>query len=364
MNEVNSGSSRKWDVDFSLALHNRTGKYYIGRDLLAEHSAYFDKVYYWRYAASLPPGGLTARVLGRLLVVEDAIRERRPLSRIARFRSRRRMIHLDPATVVHARITPEDLLVCHDLGPITHPDLFHPGVTELYHRAFREIARVRPRIVCVSQATLDAFRRLYGDVPDQHVIYPAIRIEVACGREEPVDAVQGRYFLTVGSVGRRKNQALTIAAFARSGLAAQGWSYVLCGGREPGQEEVAALAAETQGVKLLPYVSDAQLNWLYRNAGGFVLASRLEGFGIPVAEAVARGLVPLVSRGTVLEEVAGAGAVTADCLDVASIAEGLLTLAQMSHDERKRRLAALGPTIGRFTPEAFAAGWRQVLDGR
>lgn len=274
------------------------------------------------------------------------------------------MIHLDPATVVHAKLTPQDIVVCHDMGPITHPDLFAPGVSQLYAWAFREVAEARPRLVCVSQASLDTFRGLYGDLPDQRVIYPSIRTEVSAGGDAPVDGVRGPYVLTVGSIGRRKNQSGSIAAFARSGLAAEGWSYVLCGGREPGYEEVAALAAQTQGVKLLPYVSDPQLNWLYRHAGGFVLMSHLEGFGIPVAEAVVRGLTPLVTRGTVLEEVAGAGAVTADCRDVASMADGLRQLARMSDEERKQRHAALDLSIKRFNQAAFAAGWLELLEAQ
>lgn len=364
MSGMNPGASRKWDVDFSLALHNRTGKYYIGRDLLAEHGRFFRNVYYWRVAAPSPPAGVAARVLGRLLLIEDAARRRPWLSRPGRFRSSLPMVHLDPSTVIHARLNSQDVVVCHDLGPVTHPDLFSRDVTALYQRAYREIAEARPRIVCVSQASLDAFRGLYGDLPDQRVIYPSIRTEVHSGAGEPVEGVGGPYFLTVGSIGRRKNQAGSIAAFARSGLAGQGWSYVLCGGREPGYEEVAALAASTQGVKLLPYVSDAQLSWLYRHAAGFVLMSRLEGFGIPVAEAVARGLVPLVSAGTVLEEVAGAGALTADPDDLASMSDGLARLARMGDEDRRRRHAALALSVTRFTHEAFAAAWLQLLDGR
>jgi hypothetical protein len=38
------------------------------------------------------------------------------------------------------------------------------------------------------------------------------------------------------------------------------------------------------------------LRWLYANAIGFVLVSLLEGFGVPVAEAINRGILLLVSK--------------------------------------------------------------------
>jgi len=353
-----------WNIDFSLALHNRTGKYYIGRDLILAHSDLIERVYYWRVAAPSPPDGMSARVLGRLLSIEHETRIAQPSLRAGLFRSKRPIVHLDPATVIHSRVSAEDIVVCHDMGPVTHPELFSPKVSELYVRAFDEIVRARARLVCVSQATLDTFRGLYGDLPDQRVIYPAIRCEVHAEADEPVPGVGGRFFLTVGNIGRRKNQLNSIAAFERSGLVTKGWSYVLCGGREPGHEAVAERAARTAGVTLLSYVSDAQLNRLYRRAEGFVLTSQLEGFGIPIAEAVAHGLIPLVSRGTVLEEVAGPGAFTADCRDIDSIADGLRALAEADDVERSRRRSALAARATRFTPQAFADDWRRVLEDR
>src|SRR6201999_4093435 len=54
------------DVDFSLAIHNRTGKYFIGRDLLETPDLPLGSVYYWYIAAGEPPSGLIGRIGGRL----------------------------------------------------------------------------------------------------------------------------------------------------------------------------------------------------------------------------------------------------------------------------------------------------------
>jgi glycosyltransferase involved in cell wall biosynthesis len=168
--------------------------------------------------------------------------------------------------------------------------------------------------------------------------------------------------LTVGSIGTRKNQLRSIQAFAASGLVDKGFAYVICGGPEPGADNVMALGRDTKGVILPGYVNDEELRWLYRNAKGFVLPSLLEGFGLPAAEAINYGLVPLLAPGGALQEVAGEGAVYAHPLDTADVAAGMRKLAEMTNEERDVRLRQLRSSIERFSVENAVAGWRSALE--
>jgi glycosyltransferase involved in cell wall biosynthesis len=219
-------------------------------------------------------------------------------------------------------------------------------------------------MIFVSQATSAAFDRLFprATPASRRVIYPALRPELGLASGSRPSGFEGRYLLTVGSIGARKNQRGAIAAFAASGLAAQGVTYLICGGPEPGYDEVLAEANRTPGVVILPYVSDDELTWLYRNAEGFVLVSHLEGFGIPVAEAIAHGLVPLVTRESVLHEVAGDGAFLADAEDIGQIATAMTRLVRMSRADGERRRELLHQAIERYSPERFAQHWRTALD--
>ena len=353
------------DVEFSLALHDKTGKYFIGRDLIAANADRIVRQLYWRSASPAPPGGLTARVIGRLLAIEVAARVKsRVFARVApRLRPPRPVLHMDPFMVLLHRLRAGDIVLCHDIGPLTHPDLFAAPVVAAYHKAYAEIAAAAPHMVFVSRASQVAFHARHGDAfSSSRVICPAIRVEVGEGPRTPVTGVGSRYLLTVGSVGARKNQARAIEAFARSGLASEGFEYVLCGGREPGFEAVAQSAQRTPGVRLLDYQDDGRLNWLYDHAAGFVLPSLLEGFGLPVAEAAARGLVPIVSAGGVLEEVAGASALAVDPLDADAIAAAMRQLAVMPPDETGDRRQALARAVARFSSDAFARGWREAID--
>lgn len=355
------------DVEFFLAIHNRTGKYFIGRDIIGDNEAIIRQAQYWRLTQSAgapPPHGLYGRIAGRLAVMEARYRATSPA--FDRVLPRRRidlpLLHLDPLTVLFHRLARHDLVLCHDVGPITHPALFPADVVAMYRKAYAEIADAAPHMIFVSRATEAAFHKLYAaEYASSDVIYPSLRSELDCESQAPLP-ISGPFLLTVGAVGDRKNQKRAIAGFARSGLAQKGVHYVICGGPEqPGYNAVTAAAAATEGVILLSYVGDEELNWLFKRAAGFVLPSLLEGFGVPVAEAISAGLVPLVSRDSVLEEVAGRGALSVDPLDEYDIAEKMRQLIAMPDADKQQRLATMTASLGRFSRVAFKEGWRQLL---
>src|SRR4029453_6481685 len=71
------------------------------------------------------------------------------------------------------------------------------------------------------------------------------------------------------------------------------------------------------------YLETAEIRALMAASALLVLPSVEEGFGLPVAEAMAAGLPVVCSRGSALEEVAGGAATLVNPLDTKSIAEGI-----------------------------------------
>lgn len=352
------------DVDFSLAIHNRTGKYFIGQDLLETPGLPVGQVYYWRFAAKMPPSGLPGRVIGRLQHWD--IRGKTlggVFAHLPRRRSHRPILHLDPFTVPTTQLERRDAVLCHDIGPVTHPMLFDRDVGAIYSAIYRNIEAVGPHMIFVSETTRSAFSAAYprADRTKMRVIYPVTRTTTVAKTPSPIAGIDRPFLLTVGSLGHRKNQRRCIAAFAASGIASRGYRYVLCGAREPGFEAVEAAAANTDGVVCLPYVDDSALSWLYENAEGFVLASLLEGFGMPVTEAISRGLIPVVSRDSVLHEVSGDSAILVDPESIDSIAAGMATLAAMGSKERTIRLTRLQSDASRFHVGPIRDAWRKAF---
>jgi glycosyltransferase involved in cell wall biosynthesis len=104
----------------------------------------------------------------------------------------------------------------------------------------------------------------------------------------------------------------------------------------------------------LGFVPDADLAPLYAAATVFAYPSEREGFGLPVAEAMAQGTVVVTSGGTSTEEVAGGAAVLVDPFDEVDIARGIVEAA-----DRRDELA--GPGRARAAELTWAAAADRTL---
>jgi glycosyltransferase involved in cell wall biosynthesis len=108
-------------------------------------------------------------------------------------------------------------------------------------------------------------------------------------------------------------------------------------------------------VRFLGWVSPEELEGLYAVAAAFVFPSLYEGFGLPVVEAMARGVPVACSDRSSLAEVAGSAALMFDPEDVPAIAGAIERL--LSDHGEADRLRALGrEQAARFTWQATARG--------
>lgn len=352
------------DIDFSLALNDRTGKLFLGRDIIAALGERVGQVRYGRWRR-FPHSNFMRRVAGRVTHDETRARVFRPgsASLLPKARARHATLHLDPLSVVRHRLEARDIVLCHDVGPVSHPHYFAPGVEQFYHRAYAETRAAKPHMVFVSKTSQREFHARYGtDFPSSTVIYIPTRPGMDAGEERQPQGIDGPFLLTVGSIGDRKNQRRCIEAFAESGLADEGWSYVLIGGRESGAEAAVDLGARTPGVVMPGYADDAELRWLYRHSGGFVLMSLLEGFGMPVIEAAGYGLPCLVSESGILTEIGGPAMLKTNPLDPTSVAAGMRELAGMTEARRAQCIAQTAEHLRKFEREPILDQWRDLVD--
>ena len=358
---MNSAPATPLLLDCSLSLINRTGAHFIAQEL-AHAFAPQVTVRRWRLLGRRLPSGLTRKVLGRLMLRElrhaprvDLLRWPDPAGPIKR-------IFLDPLYVLCSRLEQSDVVLCHDIGPVSHPTLYDAVTTKLYTDAYARIARVQPGLVFVSQASREAFVQRYGArFRFLRVIPLYVREGAQVGDVAPVAEVPVRFFLTVGALERRKNQCVAIEGFAQSGLAAAGFGYVLCGARGDGSDALLELARRTPGVRVLGYVSDAQLRWLYRNAAAFVLPSLLEGFGMPALEAAQYGLIPILSRDSALSEAVGGHCLQVDPEAPAQIATAMRDAAALDEGRREALRSALISHAAGASRACFLGAWRELL---
>jgi glycosyltransferase involved in cell wall biosynthesis len=143
---------------------------------------------------------------------------------------------------------------------------------------------------------------------------PEDKIAVVPNAVEPVftpvgPTADGDYVLAVGTLEPRKN-------LERIARAVDGELRVV---GEHGWGGVEAPA----NVTWLPSTSDEELAALYRGARCLVYASLYEGFGIPVAEALACGCPIVTTAGSPMAELVGDDAVLVDPTDIAAIRDAI-----------------------------------------
>lgn len=348
-------------ADMSLALINRTGAYHVCREVADSCADLLAGTIHWRHRGARPPEGIIRRILGRIMLQEISH------PRLGCLLPRRRrpgeaMLFMDPLYVMAEAPERGDTVLCHDLGPVSHPGLFDPETEAAYRRAYRLIQAGRPGMVFVSEASRDAFVAAYGhDFRFLEVIPLFVRPLRSVADTAPPPGVERPFLLTVAALERRKNHLRCFEAFAASGLAQRGFRYVVCGPRGNAAEAVTAAAAATPGVVQLGYVSEAQLGWLYGNAAGFVLPSLLEGFGMPALEAAQHGLVSLVGQGGAQREAVGEGALFVDETSVDDIRAGLIRLVEMPASDRAALVTRARAHAEALSRDRFIGAWRALL---
>jgi len=114
-------------------------------------------------------------------------------------------------------------------------------------------------------------------------------------------------------------------------------------------------------VRLLGWLGDGELEGLYAAATCMAFPSLAEGFGLPVLEAMARGLPVACSNATSLPEVAGEAALYFDPLDIPAMTGAIERL--LGDAQLRERLAAAGrEQAARFTWERTAEGTRRSYE--
>jgi glycosyltransferase involved in cell wall biosynthesis len=348
-------------LDSSVSLINRTGAHYIAQDLAAAfgNQAILRR---WRLLREQLPDGIARKLIGRLMLREITLLGTSNWFLWPEPKAIKKRLFLDPLYVTRSKLESSDIVLCHDIGPVSHSELYDSATVRAYKRAYAKIAAARPGMVFVSNASRLAFAAIFGTgFRFLKAITLYVRTDSIAGDCEPIPGVQPPFLLTVGALERRKNQCTAIEAFRRRGFAERGVTYLLCGARGAGADEIKATAARTPGVKLLGYVSDAQLRWLYKQASAFVLPSLLEGFGMPALEAACHGLLPIVSRDSALCEAVNGLAIKVDPVSVSDIGEAMESALALDESRRNELKTTLIAHARSATREKFLAGWEDLI---
>jgi glycosyltransferase involved in cell wall biosynthesis len=202
--------------------------------------------------------------------------------------------------VLPLRLPCPAVVTIHDLSFERQPRLMPAFDRAVFRTLVPRAARRAARVLTVSERTRADLRELY-DVPDERIVVTPNGVDPAF---RPSDTVsQGSFVLAVGAVQERKNPLAAHAAAQAAGL-----PLVWAG---PAKDAELAKELERRGARVTGYVPQRELAELYRQAACVVQASRYEGFGLPVLEAMASGTPVVAVPEPALREVAGDAAIWA-----------------------------------------------------
>lgn len=198
-------------------------------------------------------------------------------------------------------------------------------------------------ILTISKSTKKDLAKFYNVKPEKvTVTYPGFKEGIYYPNADQQDikkvtkqyGIKGSYIIYIGTLQPRKNLARLIEAFARlhlggglklvivgktTGAGRQGWMF----------EDILALPKKLgiEGrVIFTGFVPDTELNFLLNGALAFVFPSLYEGFGIPIADAMASGVPVITSNTSSMPEAAGKAALLVDPYSLDQIEQAIRTI--------------------------------------
>ncbi len=236
----------------------------------------------------------------------------------------------------------------HDLCILRYPGAFPSRWRVFHQRGLRLIMRKARVIMADSRSTFDDLRSLAGGRDPRVRIVPlGVDVPAEPGEEEIAEVLHKHglvpgYILFVGTVEPRKNLSRLVRAFAAFDREERekGGELVMAGAPGwMGRRELSRMVSQA-GVRWLGYLPQRELEAVYRGASIFVYPSLYEGFGLPVLEAMARGLAVVTSDSSSLREVGEGVALLVDPTDPMELGKAMRRL--ILDDDMRAELAQKG----------------------
>ena len=226
------------------------------------------------------------------------------------------------------------IVTVHDLIFIHTPQYYHWIDRQIYNFKFRRACRCADRVIAVSEYTKQEIMHYYHTPESKiDVVYqgcdPVFSQKIEEGKLQEVKAryqLPNKFVLYVGSIEERKNLMLVAKAMAK--LNRRAAIHVVAVGRRTAYVDKIQDFLKAQGIEHLFHfyhqVPYADLPSFYKWASTFAYPSRIEGFGIPLLEAISSGVPAIGCTGSCLEEAGGPNSIYVNPDDAQGMADAIL----------------------------------------
>ncbi len=223
-------------------------------------------------------------------------------------------VFFGPAHVLPIKLSKNirSVLAVHDLVSVYYPNTMANYNRFIHNLFFKPSIKSADHIITMSEYTKQSIIDYFSISPDKiTVIYEGVSEKFRPYQKEEILSVLAQYqikspyILSVGTLEPRKNYMVLLKAFKQL---KGNFDLVIVGKRGWKSQEIFDTISELQlynRIKILGYVNDNDMPYLYNGAELFVFPSVYEGFGLPVLEALACGIPTVSSNASSLSEIGG-----------------------------------------------------------
>lgn len=245
-------------------------------------------------------------------------------------------------------------VMIHDVIPLEFPDYQRDGTVPAFAAMIARVGAAADLVIYNSNDTKRKAEAQWRAPPASIVSHLGTKTTSPAPDEIPKGTLmRPPFFICIGTIEPRKNHAFLLDVWAEMGPDAPG--LIIAGGRGWKNEAVFARldALSPDGpVREVAGLSDGALAALMDQCAGVLFATHAEGFGMPAAEAVARGVPVIANDLPVLREILG------DIPIYANVSDRYLWI------EAIKELADGWPNAPKqtpFTPATWDAHFKTVL---
>jgi glycosyltransferase involved in cell wall biosynthesis len=226
------------------------------------------------------------------------------------------------------------VLVLHDLAYLHYPAHLSRSILDFYKKYTPLYLQKAKHIITVSQYVKNDICAHFDIERDKvTVAYNAVNGHEEKQHEAVRDDIKNLtaknpYFIYVGSLHPRKNIVGLIRAFdCFNSNQNYAFNLILAGRLAWKTKEITQEISNHGHVKYIGIVNESEKKLLLKQATALTYVSLLEGFGIPILEAMLQGTPVITSSKTSMPEVAGNAALLVDPNNIYEVADGMKKIA-------------------------------------
>jgi len=209
---------------------------------------------------------------------------------------------------------------------ITIHDLLHVYYHSKFHRFYfkkiiAHIAKSAKKVITVSEYTkTELLKHTSIKKENIEVIYNGVSDKFRLNKEKLV--LDNPYFLYIGNRRSHKNIETLIHAFATASIPKH-FELALSGDSDPVIQKIINRLGIHDRIRFLGKIAEEDICKVYKGAFGLLFIPLMEGFGLPLLEAMASGTPVITSNITSLPEIAGDAAIKVNPFNIEDIAHGI-----------------------------------------